>query len=158
MKHCYFIVDDVITESGREGFEVLHGDPQTAIGFTMFKAFTLRECVSYIERKTVDAESYARVKLARRHGEHAVIWHRSQKVVFRKFSTGEVIAFLCNSAADCNAGNVMTYMHVGQHGEAARGLGRNLELATPDEYAPLLAELSAIYAPAVIEPVTRLTA
>lgn len=78
------------------------------------------------------------------------------KVVFRKFKEGDVIALFCDSAKDCNAGNVMSYQHVGQHGEASRHLGRNLKLATPDEYAPLLRELRAVYAPEPIEPVSRL--
>jgi alkylated DNA nucleotide flippase Atl1 len=80
------------------------------------------------------------------------------KVVFRKFKEGDVIALFCNSANDCTPGNVMSYQHVGQHGEASRQLGRNLKLATPEEYAPLLRELRAIYAPETIEPVSRLVA
>lgn len=80
------------------------------------------------------------------------------KVVFRKFSDGQVIALFCDSAKDCNAGNVMSYMRVGQHDETSRHLGRNLKLATPDEYAPLLRELTGIYAPETIEPVSRLRA
>jgi alkylated DNA nucleotide flippase Atl1 len=80
------------------------------------------------------------------------------KVVFRKFKEGDVIALFCNSAKDCRHGNVMSYQHVGQHGEASRQLGRNLKLATPEEYAPLLRELRAIYAPETIDPVSRLVA
>lgn len=79
-------------------------------------------------------------------------------VVFRKFPDGAVIALFCDSAKDCNPGHVMSYMHIGQHGEASRTLGRNLRLATPDEYAPLLAELRRIYAPETINPVSRLKA
>lgn len=52
----------------------------------------------------------------------------------------------------------MSYMHVGQHGEASRSIGSNLKLATPEEYAPLLRELQSIYAPESINPVSRLTA
>ena len=78
-------------------------------------------------------------------------------VVFRKFLDGEVIALFCDSAQYCNPGRVMSYLHVGQHGEAARNLGRNLRLASPDEYAPLLAELEAIYKEQ-IRPVKRLRA
>lgn len=79
-------------------------------------------------------------------------------VVFRKFATGDVIALFCGSAKDCSAGNIMSYMHIGQHGEASRTIGRNLRLATPAEYAPLLAELQRICAPESINPVKRLTA
>jgi hypothetical protein len=80
------------------------------------------------------------------------------KVVFRKFKEGDVIALFCGSAKDCRAGNVMSYQHAGQHDEASRQLGRNLRLATPEEYAPLLRELQAIYAPETVEPVSRLAA
>ncbi|QBX06479.1 hypothetical protein H1O16_gp066 [Burkholderia phage BcepSaruman] len=80
------------------------------------------------------------------------------RVVFRKFREGYVIAFFCNSAKDCNPGNVMSYMHTGQHGEVSRSLGRDLKLATPEEYAPLLAELRRVYHPRSVEPVKRLVA
>ena len=79
-------------------------------------------------------------------------------VVFRRYPEGDVIALFCASGPDCNAGNVMSYMHVGQHGEASRQLGRNLKLATAEEYAPLLRELQSIYKPEPIRPVTRLYA
>jgi hypothetical protein len=67
------------------------------------------------------------------------------KAVFRKWPNGEVIALLCGTAVDCNPGNVMSYMHVGQHGEASRDLGSILPLATAEEYKPLQCELSRIY-------------
>lgn len=67
------------------------------------------------------------------------------KAVFRKFSDGQVIALICNSARDCNPGMVMSYMHIGQHSEASRDLGRNLKLASPEEYASLQCELQGIY-------------
>lgn len=77
-------------------------------------------------------------------------------VVFRKFKEGDVIALFCDSARYCRWGNVMSYMHVGQHGEASRNLGQNLRLATPEEYAPLLQELRSIYHPEPVRPVHRL--
>lgn len=73
-----------------------------------------------------------------------------QKVVFRKWPKskgGEVIALFCNTASDCCPGMVMSYMHIGQHGEASRHLGASLKLATPEEYAPLLTELQSVYSP-----------
>ena len=79
-------------------------------------------------------------------------------VVFRKFKDGEVIALFCDTANDCSPGNVMSYMHVGQHGEAPRNLGQNLRLASPEEYAPLLRELRGIYKPEIVRPVHRLRA
>ena len=81
------------------------------------------------------------------------------KVVFRVFPEskgGGVIAMFCHSGKDCNPGMVESYMHVGQHGEATRHLGRDLRLATPEEYADLKRELEGIYAPEPIVPVNRL--
>lgn len=79
------------------------------------------------------------------------------KVVFRRYPDGDIIALLCGTAKDCCPGNVMSYMHVGQHSEASRGIGRNLKLATPEEYAPLLRELESIYK-CKVTPVNRLVA
>lgn len=39
------------------------------------------------------------------------------------------------------------YQHVGQHGSASFSWYRRTRPATPEEYAPLLAELQRIYAP-----------
>jgi hypothetical protein len=78
--------------------------------------------------------------------------------VFRVFPEGDVIALLCGTASDCRTGNVMSYTHIGQHGEASRNIGRNLRLATPEQYAPLLRELRSIYHPEPINPVNRLKA
>lgn len=83
----------------------------------------------------------------------------TQNVVFRVFPNGEVIALLCGTANDSSPGCVMAYMHVGQHGDASRHLGRYLRLATPEEYADLLKELERIYAPEYkIVPVKRMKA
>jgi hypothetical protein len=79
-------------------------------------------------------------------------------VVFRVFPEGDVIALLCGTTVECNPGNVMSYMHIGQHGEAPRHLGRNLRLATPEQYAPLLHEMRSIYHPEPVNPVNRLKA
>lgn len=82
------------------------------------------------------------------------------KVVFRIFPKskgGEVIALLCNTAADCNPGRIMSYMHVGQHGEADHWIGSRLRLATKEEFTPLKRELERIYE-TKIEPVKRLVA
>ena len=74
---------------------------------------------------------------------------KDQNVVFRVFpgAEREVIALFCDTEKDCIPGNVMSYIHIGQHSEASKKLGQNLRLATPIEYAPLLAELTRIYAP-----------
>lgn len=84
---------------------------------------------------------------------------KTQNVVFRVFPEGDVIALFCNSAADCNPGNVMSYMHVGQHGEASRQLVRVTKLAHHEKYMPLLRELRNIYKPEFrIVPAKRLRA
>jgi len=67
------------------------------------------------------------------------------KVIFRKFPDGQVIALLLGTEPDCNYGMIMSYMHVGQHGEADPGIVYHTALALPDEYAPLKAELESIY-------------
>jgi hypothetical protein len=79
------------------------------------------------------------------------------RAVFRRFPEGDVIALFCGTARDCNPGNVTSYMHVGQHSEASRGLGRNLPLATPEQYEPLRRELQRVYGEPV-QPVVRLVA
>ena len=79
------------------------------------------------------------------------------KVKFRKWSEdGDVIALfpeLDHESGNANPGNIMSYMHVGQHGEATETLLTTDELvdATPEEYADLLAELKMIgYLPEVV--------
>ena len=67
------------------------------------------------------------------------------KVVFRKFKkTGEVIALFPEQHANAY-GDIMSYMHTGQHGAASPRITHvDTTLATPDEYANLLAELKSI--------------
>lgn len=67
-------------------------------------------------------------------------------VIFRKFAPrhgGEVIALFPEIAADMS-GNMQSYMHTGQHGAASPDLGRTLRLASPEEYAPIAAELTRL--------------
>lgn len=66
-----------------------------------------------------------------------------QKVIFRKFKDGDIIALLPGIPA--NIGRVMSYMHIGQHGEADSLIVHDTKLAKPEEYADLLAELRWIY-------------
>lgn len=72
------------------------------------------------------------------------------RVVFRTFtrgiSKGEVIALLIDTENDCcTKGNVMSYMHVGQHCEANyNGIIAETRRATPEEYVPLADELHRI--------------
>ncbi len=74
MKECYFVIDDVINESGREGFEVMYGHPGTAIGVSEAKFRTLREARAYVLKHDVlSGRDACRVFLARRHGAHKVV-------------------------------------------------------------------------------------
>ena len=74
----------------------------------------------------------------------------STKVVFLKWKDdGEIIALFpeLNHTNNCaNFGNIMSYMHIGQHDEAPIGLLNDprLKAAKPQEYADLLAELGRV--------------
>ena len=65
------------------------------------------------------------------------------RVVFRKFGDGQVIALFPDEPWN-GRGDIASYMHVGQHGPASRTITDCTRLATPAEYAPLLAELRGI--------------
>jgi hypothetical protein len=64
------------------------------------------------------------------------------KVIFRKFKEGDVIALLPNN--EVNRGMVESYQHIGQHGEATIDIINYTTLAKPAEYKDLLAELKSI--------------
>lgn len=70
------------------------------------------------------------------------------KVIFRKFRDGDVVALL--PEVEANRGNVMSYMHVGQHSEASVFIVDDTRPAQPSEYAPLLRELQSIYDNALV--------
>ena len=70
------------------------------------------------------------------------------KVVFRKAKNPytkefEIIAFF--PEGDANYGNILSYMHIGQHGEASLEFYHSTKKATEAEYKPLLEELKSIY-------------
>ena len=65
------------------------------------------------------------------------------KVLFRKTKDGEIIAFFPEMTA--NYGKMMSYMHIGQHGEASIEFYWETKKAAEDEYRPLLEEMKAIY-------------
>lgn len=70
------------------------------------------------------------------------------KVVFRKHRAlrgDEVFGLLCFTGDTCNPGNVMSYAHIGQHGECTKDIGTYTDYATPKEYAALKKELERIY-------------
>jgi hypothetical protein len=83
------------------------------------------------------------------------------RVIFRADPDGGVFAILPD-LTECN-GHVGTYEHVGQHsaGNYLLMVG-NSRAATPEEYAPLLAEMGRVYGPSpangrghAIRPVKR---
>ena len=77
------------------------------------------------------------------------------KVIYRKDSDGNVIAFLPELSA--NVGNVVCYAHTGQHGEASIQYYHDNKTALPNEYEPLHKELKGIYSDFEISIKRRLT-
>lgn len=65
------------------------------------------------------------------------------KVVFRKFNDGQVIALFPELPCD-DRGNITSYMHIGQHAPASRFIVHDTKPANPEEYADLHAELLRI--------------
>ena len=65
------------------------------------------------------------------------------KVIFRKDRKGNIIAFLPELRV--NRGNIMSYMHIGQHSEASYQFYTETKNANKSEYNPLLDELERIY-------------
>jgi hypothetical protein len=67
-------------------------------------------------------------------------------VAFRKFEDGEVIAIFLNiyPVAKDSKAEVMSYMHMGQHGMCMECLVNELEKASKEEYTPLKKELEMI--------------
>ena len=81
------------------------------------------------------------------------------KVIFRKAKNPytheyEVIAFLPEMPA--NHGNILSYMHIGQHAEASYEFYLSTKKATEEEYKPLLNELKAIYNDCILTVKQRL--
>lgn len=70
------------------------------------------------------------------------------KVIFRKAKNPyskkyEVVAFF--PEIEANYGNIMSYMHIGQHSEASVEFYWETKKATAEEYKPLLEELKVRY-------------
>lgn len=65
------------------------------------------------------------------------------KVIFRKDRDGNIIAFLPELRV--NRGNIMSYMHIGQHSEASCWFYKETKKADESEYNSLLDELERIY-------------
>lgn len=70
------------------------------------------------------------------------------EVEFKKTpEDGEVIAFFPETRYDgsCNPGMIMSYMHVGQHGEASMEFYNDCTTCLEEDYADLLSELEKVY-------------
>lgn len=67
------------------------------------------------------------------------------KVIFRKWANGDIIALFPQLPHDLRGDYCVSYEHVGQHGAAlASHVIANTTPATPDEYADLMRELETI--------------
>lgn len=66
------------------------------------------------------------------------------EIIFRKFKDGEIIAFFPYQYHNIMKGEILSYMHIGQHGGASPELIKELEECTPEEYESLLNELKMI--------------
>lgn len=81
------------------------------------------------------------------------------RVVFRKYfneydNRWTPIAFLPD--VEANRGNIMSYEHMGQHGEASLDYYWSTKPCEPELYAPLLKELEGIgYRPRIMKRITR---
>lgn len=64
------------------------------------------------------------------------------KVIFRK-ADGEIVAFF--PEANTNFGNILSYAHLGQHGEASYEFYLSTKKAEEEEYQALFNELKNIY-------------
>jgi hypothetical protein len=72
-----------------------------------------------------------------------VIFKMTPKEEFSTYTLEpECVAFLLDCPANTN--RVLSYMHVGQHGEADLGWMNWLKLATPEQYADLKQELESL--------------
>lgn len=65
------------------------------------------------------------------------------KVVFRAFTDGDIIAIFPDENVNAY-GELLSYMHNGQHGAADRRIVRKTTKATEKQYKPLFDELTAI--------------
>ena len=68
----------------------------------------------------------------------------AEKVVFRKFKEGDIIALFPRLPGTNDPYTCESYMHFGQHGSADPAIVNITKLATPAEYTPLAKELRSI--------------
>lgn len=70
------------------------------------------------------------------------------KVIFRKDKSGNVIAFIPEIKS--NYGNIMSYTHIGQHGEASYQFYTETKTTSETEYNSLLEELKRVYSDCIL--------
>lgn len=75
------------------------------------------------------------------------------KVIFRK-KGNDIFAFFPEMRV--NRGNIVSYMHIGQHSEASYDFYKETKGATEEEYKSLLEELKQIYDDCILEVRQRL--
>lgn len=78
--------------------------------------------------------------------------NQKTRVIFRKFpESGDIIALFPELPGDSNYfATFLSYQAIGQHGSASTGIIGVTTPATPEEFAPLLAELRQIgYSPVI---------
>ena len=69
------------------------------------------------------------------------------KVIFRKWANGDIIALFIDQLYNDprNLDSIMSYEHIGQHGEASFiAVLVQTDLAKPEEYAELQSELQSL--------------
>lgn len=98
----------------------------------------------------MDANDLAAYERRRRRERWAEEQDKLTRVQFRVLE-GDVIALFPDTAG-ARSSMCGSYMHVGQHSDAARALIRELDPATPDQYAPLQAELERVGYVLRVEP------
>ena len=64
------------------------------------------------------------------------------RVIFRAFRNGEIIALFPELKQ--GRGLILSYMHIGQHGDASPEIVRYTKPATREQFTPLYNELTAI--------------
>lgn len=70
------------------------------------------------------------------------------KVIFRKCDD-DIIAFF--PEIKVNFGNIMSYMHIGQHCEASYDFYASTKKASESEFLPLLKELEMVYDDVILD-------
>ena len=89
-----------------------------------------------MKARTISGEVYT-IKPGAELSHGDVFIEKPDRVIFRKFKDGDVIAWLPDIPA--NPGRCMSYMHIGQHGEGI--YPANTVPATVAEYRSLAEEL-----------------